>query len=395
MESTTDTPAISSHLSQPDSTIPHPSHTVRTHWLQYIGHAWNRISRTSKILISTVFTVSLIQIIITIAMLIIGRQESCDKPLNVYLIVFVIRLSIALPLMLYQYLRPTGYRNRQQPQLSPPAPATTAIPDSPVEPSTSTSPSVSSLQIPSASSPQTSPNRPLRPFSHILNYWIDRLKSLLDVLSILWFIVGNYFLFTASYQCHSNASHLFYTTLAWILLGYFLILIPLLICTAAIFCLPCLLIFLRAAHVDYTTGMIGASKSDIDKVSTYRFQAPPDIDHAVSNDGVSNKQTPSVASVPIQRHRNWIERIAIKWTFGRNRNKAQVGDENNLAALDIIRFDPVDAVCTICLCDYETDELICQLRCNHHFHRDCLHEWLALNYKCPLCQRDFRKPDDE
>lgn len=29
-------------------------------------------------------------------------------------------------------------------------------------------------------------------------------------------------------------------------------------------------------------------------------------------------------------------------------------------------------------------------RCEHHFHKDCVHEWLALNSVCPLCKRDFR-----
>ncbi|ORZ03109.1 hypothetical protein BCR43DRAFT_482761 [Syncephalastrum racemosum] len=29
-------------------------------------------------------------------------------------------------------------------------------------------------------------------------------------------------------------------------------------------------------------------------------------------------------------------------------------------------------------------------RCGHHFHKDCVHEWLGLNSVCPLCKRDFR-----
>jgi hypothetical protein len=32
-------------------------------------------------------------------------------------------------------------------------------------------------------------------------------------------------------------------------------------------------------------------------------------------------------------------------------------------------------------------------RCQHHYHKDCVHEWLGLNSKCPLCKRDFRGKD--
>lgn len=30
------------------------------------------------------------------------------------------------------------------------------------------------------------------------------------------------------------------------------------------------------------------------------------------------------------------------------------------------------------------------IRCNHHFHKDCLHQWVGLNSLCPLCKQDFR-----
>ena len=49
-----------------------------------------------------------------------------------------------------------------------------------------------------------------------------------------------------------------------------------------------------------------------------------------------------------------------------------------------------DAVCCICLSEYEDKDLICKLWCNHHFHQSCLVEWLTLNRKCPLCKQDFR-----
>jgi hypothetical protein len=32
-------------------------------------------------------------------------------------------------------------------------------------------------------------------------------------------------------------------------------------------------------------------------------------------------------------------------------------------------------------------------RCKHHFHKACLHEWVALNYRCPMCKQDSRGKD--
>lgn len=48
-----------------------------------------------------------------------------------------------------------------------------------------------------------------------------------------------------------------------------------------------------------------------------------------------------------------------------------------------------DASCSICLCDYEHNDILRQLSCGHHFHKKCLDEWLRLNAKCPLCVQEL------
>jgi len=37
------------------------------------------------------------------------------------------------------------------------------------------------------------------------------------------------------------------------------------------------------------------------------------------------------------------------------------------------------------LCDYEEKEEIRTLKCNHHFHKECVDQWLAKDARCPLC----------
>lgn len=45
--------------------------------------------------------------------------------------------------------------------------------------------------------------------------------------------------------------------------------------------------------------------------------------------------------------------------------------------------------CAVCLCDYEQDDQIRHLPCDHLFHPDCIQEWFNTNAKCPVCKFDM------
>lgn len=46
-----------------------------------------------------------------------------------------------------------------------------------------------------------------------------------------------------------------------------------------------------------------------------------------------------------------------------------------------------DKACSICQSEYEPDEVIMILPCEHHFHKDCAMEWLGKHSKkCPICK---------
>ena len=49
--------------------------------------------------------------------------------------------------------------------------------------------------------------------------------------------------------------------------------------------------------------------------------------------------------------------------------------------------------CSICLCDFEEQEGVLILQCLHHFHPECVIEWLKKSTKCPVCQLDLRSAD--
>ena len=43
--------------------------------------------------------------------------------------------------------------------------------------------------------------------------------------------------------------------------------------------------------------------------------------------------------------------------------------------------------CTICLEEFQNDDMNIILHCNHHFHSECVKEWLSKHsYKCPICR---------
>jgi hypothetical protein len=43
--------------------------------------------------------------------------------------------------------------------------------------------------------------------------------------------------------------------------------------------------------------------------------------------------------------------------------------------------------CSICLCEFEAEDLVKELLCGHCFHADCLDRWLLVKSACPLCKR--------
>jgi len=55
-----------------------------------------------------------------------------------------------------------------------------------------------------------------------------------------------------------------------------------------------------------------------------------------------------------------------------------------------------DACCAICLGDYVEGEELRFLNCNHHFHSECVTDWLMLNKLCPICKKEIdKKPEKQ
>jgi len=48
--------------------------------------------------------------------------------------------------------------------------------------------------------------------------------------------------------------------------------------------------------------------------------------------------------------------------------------------------DSSQTCCAICLVDFEENETLKQLVCNHHFHGTCIDTWILQQPVCPLCK---------
>eukprot|EP00434_Breviolum_minutum_P022870 symbB.v1.2.020179.t1/scaffold1684.1/size105940/2 len=59
---------------------------------------------------------------------------------------------------------------------------------------------------------------------------------------------------------------------------------------------------------------------------------------------------------------------------------------HNSADVDV----PADTECAICLGNDSTQESWRALPCSHHFHKDCLVDWLNRKMRCPLCRMDLQ-----
>lgn len=215
--------------------------------------------------------------------------------------------------------------------------------------------------------------------SNLMSGWAYRFKSLLDLFAILWFIVGNYLVFSPS-NCSSTATLYYFTILAWVILGYALLLIPVVICISVIFCLPVvlgklffllkktiftsLIVAMRAFNINVSTLAEGGSKEDLAKIPVFIYKTISEVDTPSSSSTTENtklKRKPSFT-------RRWMKR----------RQSTTIKEEQEPSKIDNLTISrSEDAVCSICLSEYENNDLLCKLwQVKALLKRNCI------NYMC-------------
>jgi len=73
--------------------------------------------------------------------------------------------------------------------------------------------------------------------------------------------------------------------------------------------------------------------------------------------------------------------------------KRIVPDEE-LAKLQVVVFSELqtdEKSCSICLDEFLAESQLYTIPCKHLFHKECLTDWVAENYKCPVCRGEIAK----
>jgi len=75
-------------------------------------------------------------------------------------------------------------------------------------------------------------------------------------------------------------------------------------------------------------------------------------------------------------------------------------DDNDYNKLKSIKYSELikkdnktkETKCSICLVNFEDDDMLLDLPCHHYFHKQCVEEWLKeYDYKCPVCRHECGK----
>eukprot|EP01117_Protostelium_nocturnum_P018695 TRINITY_DN7873_c0_g1_i1.p1 TRINITY_DN7873_c0_g1~~TRINITY_DN7873_c0_g1_i1.p1 ORF type:complete len:411 (+),score=104.44 TRINITY_DN7873_c0_g1_i1:151-1383(+) len=85
-------------------------------------------------------------------------------------------------------------------------------------------------------------------------------------------------------------------------------------------------------------------------------------------------------------------------------NAVSAATKSQIRSLKTQKYDPTksnikaeDAVCAVCIENYEEGDTLRYLPCMHHFHSACVDTWLMRNKTCPLCKQliDVERVEDE
>ncbi|KAH9265443.1 hypothetical protein BASA84_001716 [Batrachochytrium salamandrivorans] len=240
-------------------------------------------------------------------------------------------------------------------------------------------------------------------------------------------------------DCSIAAPYVYYTNLALVTLGAMYFGAPFLLCGVAIILLPFLYLFTRhlaSQNANVFDGRMGATDDIIGAIPivTYRRKITPESQPqtAITLSSLPKTSANALGSAPLepistnlaetaivvdmpntspldQNRAARINQPASTGTgigakikrrfrllpnmFRREKLSSSSNSETGDASVPLdpmeLDLDDEDALCVICLAEYEDREPLRQLPCGHHFHVECIDEWLHVNAKCPLCVRDL------
>lgn len=82
--------------------------------------------------------------------------------------------------------------------------------------------------------------------------------------------------------------------------------------------------------------------------------------------------------------------IIIKYYISLLRKSYEKNKINNITN-NIIYYKSNIDVCSICLHTYVENDIICQIKCSHIYHKSCMDSWINISRKlsCPICREEL------
>ncbi|PVU94079.1 hypothetical protein BB561_002821 [Smittium simulii] len=170
--------------------------------------------------------------------------------------------------------------------------------------------------------------------------------------------------------------------------------------TAFVICMPFMLVFLRP-FISISDAVVPATESIINSIPLYQFKSSSTTDSPQPEFSLSQNQTPEthLSTLPKQNPSE-SSTFTISFIFKpfvsfyrfitkSSKSIFKSTSSKSSSPLPVLKLEyKDDCLCSICLSDYEDGDSLRLLLCNHHFHSECLDQWLKVNRICPLCKKD-------
>ncbi|CAN4076881.1 unnamed protein product [Withania somnifera] len=312
-----------------------PSITRRT---EGFGQRWSPVNTLLWISIELVFTLG--QIVAAAVVLSLSRHEKHRTPLFAWVVGYTAGCTASLPLLYWRYLHRYQIPDQRSAQLRQGSPRVNSM----AEPN-----SYITISLTRSSDEADSRNRYTdiwtRQSNPRLGSLLDYVKMALDCFFAVWFVVGNIWIF-GGHSSASEAPNLYRLCIVFLIFSCIGYAIPFILCAMICCCLPCIISILGVREDTY--GVRGATEESINALPTHKFSGNDN-----AGDGNSG---------------------------GNQGGYIAAGTEKERA------ISEEDAICCICLTNYEDNDELRELPCSHYFHIQCVDKWLKINASCPLCK---------
>lgn len=311
------------------------------------GHR-GRSPLNSGLWISVELVVTVSQIIASIIILSLSRNEHPQAPLFAWIVGYASGCVATLPILYWRFRNRNQSNEQDASQLSqgssgnnPPDRTYTAIYVSHVSDEENSHAAQSSTRntiIPGA-------------FTSRLNGLVDHFKMALDCFFAVWFVVGNVWIF-GGHTSASDAPQLYRLCIVFLTFSCIGYAMPFILCATICCCLPCIISVLGIRE-DFSQNR-GATAESINALPIFKFKLKDnengddqDVNAAIDEGGIL--------------------------AAGTEKERVISGE---------------DAVCCICLAKYADNDELRELPCSHVFHVACVDKWLKINASCPLCKSE-------